>query len=77
MGSDHPRAGWQETVARDTDKVLDLLTRQREQAERRGGWPVRIVSIYEAGLDGFWLHRWLESEGIKSPVVAPASILGP
>ena len=63
--------------ARDTDKVLDLLTKQRQQAERRSGRPVRIVSIYEAGLDGFWLHRWLESQGIESHVVHPASILGP
>ena len=52
--------------ARDTEKVLSLLTTQREQAERRTGRPVRIVSIYEAGLDGFWLHRWLETQGVES-----------
>jgi transposase len=63
--------------ARDTAKVLSLLTTQRQQAERRVGRALRIVSIYEAGLDGFWLHRWLESEGIESHVVDPASILGP
>lgn len=63
--------------ARDTEKVLSLLTTQRQQAERRSGGPVRIVSIYEAGLDGFWLHRWLEIQGIASHVVDPASILGP
>jgi transposase len=63
--------------ARDTGKVLGLLTTQRHQAARRIGCLVRIVSIYEAGLDGFWLHRWLESEGIESHVVDPASILGP
>jgi transposase len=49
--------------ARDTEKMLSLLTTQREQVERRTGRPVRIVSIYEAGLDGFWLHRWLETGG--------------
>ncbi len=63
--------------ARDTEKVLSLLTTQREQAERRTGRPVRIVSIYEAGLDGFWLHRWLETQGVESHVVDAASILGP
>ena len=36
-----------------------------------------IVSIYEAGLDGFWLHRWLEAQQIENHVVDPASILGP
>jgi len=63
--------------ARDTAKVLSLLTAQRAQAERRCGQPVKIVSIYEAGLDGFWLHRWLEAQGVESHVVDPASILGP
>ena len=63
--------------ARDTEKVLSLLTTQRQQAERRTGVPVRIVSIYEAGLDGFWLHRWLEMQEVESHVVDAASILGP
>ena len=30
--------------------------------------------IQEAGLDGFWIHRALENEGIESHVVDPASI---
>lgn len=34
----------------------------------------RVICCYEAGRDGFWIHRWLESEGIESPVVDPASI---
>jgi transposase len=63
--------------ARDTATVLRLLMTQRRQAKQRSDRPVRIVSIYEAGLDGFWLHRWLESQGIESHVVEPASILGP
>ena len=33
-----------------------------------------IIVIQEAGLDGFWIHRALESEGIESHVVDPASI---
>jgi len=33
-----------------------------------------IVTIQEAGLDGFWIHRILEKEGIESHVVDPASI---
>jgi transposase len=62
--------------ARDTEKALSVLTTQRQQAERRTGRPVKIVSIYEAGLDGFWLHRWLETQAVESHVVDPASILG-
>lgn len=34
----------------------------------------RILSCYEAGLDGFWLHRLLESKGVENLVVDPASI---
>jgi transposase len=34
-----------------------------------------VYSCYEAGRDGFWLHRWLEVEGVKNLVVDSASIL--
>src|SRR5208337_858886 len=34
-----------------------------------------IIAIQEAGLDGFWIHRVLQSEGIESHVVDAASIL--
>jgi len=64
-------------AACDTEKVRSLLTTQRAQAERQCGQAMKIVSIYEAGLDGFWLHRWLETQGVESHVVDPASILGP
>src|SRR5207249_12009608 len=36
-----------------------------------------IVAIQEAGLDGFWLHRVLQQNGIESHVVDPASIATP
>lgn len=35
---------------------------------------VEILSVYEAGRDGFWIHRWLETLGICNVVVDPASI---
>jgi transposase len=40
----------------------------------RCGKPVRILSCYEAGLDGHWLHRWLIEQGVVSHVVDPSSI---
>ena len=64
-------------AARDTGPLLALLMKQRQRAEQRSGRPVKIVSIYEAGRDGFWLHRWLQAQQIESYVVDPASILGP
>ena len=33
-----------------------------------------IIVVQEAGLDGFWIHRVLQGEGIESHVVDPASI---
>jgi len=38
------------------------------------GQPVRVLSCYEAGLDGHWLHRWLTEQGVISHVVDPSSI---
>jgi transposase len=64
-------------AAHDLAQVSHVLNRHREQAQHRYGGPVDIVSIYEAGLDGFWLHRWLHQQAIHSHVVDPASILGP
>lgn len=34
----------------------------------------RVVSCYEAGRDGFWLHRYLVSQGVENRVVDSASI---
>jgi len=34
----------------------------------------RVMSCYEAGRDGFWLHRFLQSAGIENAVVDSASI---
>jgi transposase len=36
--------------------------------------PPRVVSCYEAGRDGFWIHRALTSRGIENRVVDSASI---
>ena len=44
------------------------------KAKARSGQDFPIVTIQEAGLDGFWIHRALQKEGIESHVVDPASI---
>ena len=38
------------------------------------GADCRIVSCYEAGRDGFWIHRDLEAEGVENYVVDSASL---
>ena len=58
----------------DTGALAELLTTSRRKAERRCGVPVRMVSCYEAGYDGFWLDRWLADYGVINHVLDPASI---
>ena len=57
--------------------LLELLAKLKDKAEQRLGRPVDLMVIQEAGLDGFWIHRLLESKGINSYVVEPASIAMP
>ncbi len=61
----------------DGEGLLALLRELQAKAERRVGGPVKVVSVYEAGLDGFWLHRLLELNGIESHVVDAGSIAAP
>ena len=57
----------------DVTALLGRLASLRAKAERCGK-PVRILSCYEAGLDGHWLHRWLTDQGVTSHIVDPSSI---
>ncbi|WP_114944612.1 IS110 family transposase [Microvirga calopogonii] len=58
----------------DVAGLLTRLAQLQEKARTRTGQLFPIIVIQEAGLDGFWIHRVLESEGIESHVVDPASI---
>ena len=71
-GSD--RISKHQVPAADTTALLALLRRLKARAERSCGTTVRVISIHEAGLDGFWVHRFLEANGIESHVVDAASI---
>ena len=55
---------------------LEQLKEEIEKAKSRFRLDndVRIVSCYEAGRDGFWLHRYLLSYGIENVVVDSSSI---
>ena len=55
---------------------LEALQREISHAKKRFGLPdtARVQSCYEAGREGFWLHRHLVAEGIESLVVDSASI---
>jgi transposase len=55
---------------------IDGLADEMRRARRRFGLrqDAQVVCCYEAGREGFWLHRWLVSEGIENRVVDSASI---
>ena len=50
----------------------DMTGLQQEilRAKQRFGLPedTRVVSCYEAGRDGFWLHRYLVAHGVQNHV---------
>jgi transposase len=58
----------------DVAGLLMRFAHLQEKACARTGQMFPIIAVQEAGLDGFWIHRVLESEGIESHVVDPASI---
>src|SRR5256886_5797016 len=54
--------------------LVALIDRIRERAARALGGVPAVASCYEAGYDGFWLHRLLLAAGITNYVFDPASI---
>jgi len=53
--------------AGDVEGLLALIARRRGTASR-------VCSCYEAGYEGFWLHRRLVAAGIESHIVDPSSL---
>ena len=60
--------------AGDWKGLLDLIARIRTRAVEALNRPVEVISCYEAGYDGFWLHRLLEAHGVRNYVIDPASL---
>ena len=63
--------------AGDIGGLLARLSEFKQKSFARTGRSFPIIVIQEAGLDGFWIHRVLQNEGIESHVVDPASIATP
>ena len=61
------RASRHKLEAGDVEGLLALVARARGRAER-------VCSCYEAGYEGFWLHRRLLAAGIESFIVDPSSL---
>jgi len=59
-----------------TARDLHALQHEIQAAKQRFRLPadVSVLSCYEAGRDGFWIHRYLAKQGIQNLVVDSSSI---
>jgi transposase len=64
-------------TAGDVAGLTKLFAELKRKAAAQTGQSYPIITIQEAGLDGFWIHRVLQQEGVESHVVDPASIATP
>jgi len=55
-------------------RLLELIEEVQARVSREMGRAVAVMSCYEAGYDGFWLHRQLEAHGVCNYVIDPASL---
>ena len=70
---DGKRAASQHTLkAADVLGLLGVIAKAKKRCGVSGA--VQVMSCYEAGRDGFWLHRWLLEQGIDNVVVDSSSI---
>jgi transposase len=58
--------------ARATDRLVEELARAKARFKLPADAPV--ISCYEAGREGFWLHRWLVAHGVSNHVIDSSSI---
>jgi transposase len=58
--------------ARDLSALQEEIRRAKERFDLPA--QARVASCFEAGRDGFWLHRYLVSIGVESRVVDSSSI---
>jgi transposase len=69
----HGQKARQRTIgARDLAALEQEIVKARKRFQL--GEDAPVVSCYEAGRDGFWLHRYLTSRGVANVVVDSASI---
>src|ERR1700680_3868374 len=59
----------------DTTALLALIAELRSRASTKLSGAAEVACCFEAGRDGFWLHRLLTADGIAVSVLEPTSIL--
>ena len=66
------KSRFRNVTARDRAAVLHEIARAKKRFQLPEDAPV--VSCYEAGRDGAWLHRWLLSVGVRNHIIDSSSI---
>ncbi len=82
LGEEHWKLGFssafgQEPLVRDIgSRDKSVLLAHIAWAKKKLGLPkdARVVSCYEAGREGFWLHRFLVASGVENLIVDSSSI---
>src|SRR5215210_8385889 len=72
MSDGGTRVSSRDIDAGDGQGLLAAIERGRERFGL--GKDAQVVSCYEAGRDGFWLHRFLVANAIRNHVVDASSI---
>jgi transposase len=67
-----PAPRQREMPARDVPRLFQEIAEAKRRLRLPANCPV--VSCYEAGRDGFWLHRCLAAHGVQNLIVDSASI---
>jgi hypothetical protein len=68
------KVGLHKVAPGDSAGLLALISRITKKVERTMSGQATVLSCYEAGYDGFWLHRVLVEAGIINHVIDPASL---
>ena len=70
--SDGTKMRFKSIAARNLEQLYEEIEKAQVRFKMKGD--MRILSCYEAGRDGFWLHRYLLSCGIENVVVDSSSL---
>jgi len=70
--SDGNKMRFKSIAARNLEQLYKEIEKAQVRFKMKGD--VRILSCYEAGRDGFWLHRYLLSCGIENVIVDSSSL---
>src|SRR4030088_1492790 len=69
------KTGLHRMEAGNSQALIALIADLRKKVSAKLGVESAVMSCFEAGRDGFWLHRLLSEHGVINHVVEPTSIL--